>query len=506
MYRTTDGYTWTKAQGTKKGGFRCRGVIEPASKTSDGIEPYDVIVVGAGYAGLRAARDLATSNRSVLLLEARDRIGGRTYTVEGDDDGFLYEMGGTYVTHHFGYVLAELQRYKMERDLIVSHESGHANDYYTLNVEGAPRRNLSHEEAAKLTTRAWDLFVDIDGAGCRKVCPLPQSQLDNIMIPREEVEAIDKRSCLDRINEIKHLLTAEEVGVLSTVIMLVTGGKLENSSLWECIRSHALLTHSSDNFAELWTTYKLREGQSAFARRIFEEAAEFGLEWAFNTPVVSIRDDPGKTHGRVQVTTANNEVFSAHRVICTIPLNILKTIEFNPPLSAVRQEAVDLGHINFMTKIHAVVEGDGLASWNGVRSPGYIAQGYGDGVTSKGFSHIVGFGGDERENFTPEKEPEKVVAAFEAMHPMKVEKTVFHNWCTDPWANGGPAWWAPEYMSKYQDELQKRHGAIFFASGDWAHTWRASIDGALEQGSLCAIDALRELHQMDKANNRPYRL
>lgn len=52
-------------------------------------------------------------------------------------------------------------------------------------------------------------------------------------------------------------------------------------------------------------------------------------------------------------------------------------------------------------------------------------------------------------------------------------------------------------MSKYQDELQKRHGAIFFASGDWAHGWRASIDGALEQGALCAIEALKELRLTD---------
>lgn len=49
-------------------------------------------------------------------------------------------------------------------------------------------------------------------------------------------------------------------------------------------------------------------------------------------------------------------------------------------------------------------------------------------------------------------------------------------------------------MSKYQDELQKPHGAIYFASGDWAHGWRASIDGALEQGSLNGIQILRDLH------------
>ena len=40
---------------------------------------YDVIVIGAGFAGLRAARDLKDAGKSVLVLEARDRIGGRTH-------------------------------------------------------------------------------------------------------------------------------------------------------------------------------------------------------------------------------------------------------------------------------------------------------------------------------------------------------------------------------------------------------------------------------------------
>ncbi len=44
----------------------------------------DVVVVGAGFAGLRAARDLAASGCDVELLEARDRIGGRAYSVELD--------------------------------------------------------------------------------------------------------------------------------------------------------------------------------------------------------------------------------------------------------------------------------------------------------------------------------------------------------------------------------------------------------------------------------------
>jgi NADPH-dependent 2,4-dienoyl-CoA reductase/sulfur reductase-like enzyme len=60
MNTTNDGYTWTKSQGTKKGGLKCRGTIYPSEKRSGCPETYDVIIVGAGYAGLRAARDLAT--------------------------------------------------------------------------------------------------------------------------------------------------------------------------------------------------------------------------------------------------------------------------------------------------------------------------------------------------------------------------------------------------------------------------------------------------------------
>ncbi|THY91357.1 monoamine oxidase N, partial [Aureobasidium pullulans] len=57
-------------------------------------ELYDVIVVGAGYCGLTAARDAALSGLKVLLLEARDRIGGRSWS--SNIEGYPFEMGGTW--------------------------------------------------------------------------------------------------------------------------------------------------------------------------------------------------------------------------------------------------------------------------------------------------------------------------------------------------------------------------------------------------------------------------
>lgn len=65
MKTTSDGYTWTPEQGTRKGGLKCRGSIYPPEKRSSRPDTYDVIVVGAGYAGLRAARDLCTYSENI---------------------------------------------------------------------------------------------------------------------------------------------------------------------------------------------------------------------------------------------------------------------------------------------------------------------------------------------------------------------------------------------------------------------------------------------------------
>jgi NADPH-dependent 2,4-dienoyl-CoA reductase/sulfur reductase-like enzyme len=57
--------------------------------TKDLKSNYNVIVIGAGFTGLTAARDLSTAGKSVLLIEARDRIGGRTWASKSH--GYYFE-------------------------------------------------------------------------------------------------------------------------------------------------------------------------------------------------------------------------------------------------------------------------------------------------------------------------------------------------------------------------------------------------------------------------------
>ena len=72
------------------------------------IGTYDVIVVGGGFAGVTAARECALRGRSVLLLEARDRLGGRTWSA--DWEGTRIEYGGAWVHWHQPHTFSELTR------------------------------------------------------------------------------------------------------------------------------------------------------------------------------------------------------------------------------------------------------------------------------------------------------------------------------------------------------------------------------------------------------------
>lgn len=91
MSRSKEGYLWTP-EGTTEG--LPTAAVLPGSRHIK--QSYDVVVIGGGFAGLVAARDLAKQpGVNVLLLEGRDRIGGRTWTASVFGEEF--EMGGTWV-------------------------------------------------------------------------------------------------------------------------------------------------------------------------------------------------------------------------------------------------------------------------------------------------------------------------------------------------------------------------------------------------------------------------
>jgi len=77
------------------------------------MESTDVIIVGAGLTGLTLARNLTQQGKSFIVLEARDRIGGRIHSVD-KQDGAVVEMGATWFFPHFKNLFKLLKQIKVE--------------------------------------------------------------------------------------------------------------------------------------------------------------------------------------------------------------------------------------------------------------------------------------------------------------------------------------------------------------------------------------------------------
>jgi hypothetical protein len=194
-------------------------------------------------------------------------------------------------------------------------------------------------------------------------------------------------------------------------------------SFFEFLKWWALSGYTYEGCIEYLVKYKFCGGQSSFAIKFWEEAmATRRLSYVFNCPIVGVKDGQGS----VEVTAEDGRKFQASRVVCTIPLNVLNTISFDPPLSAVRQAATNIGHGNQCVKVHAEVSNRDLRSWSATSPESKLSYAFGDGTTKAGYTHIVAFGANENHLDEPEKDINATKKLFTDLAPMDIKRVVCH--------------------------------------------------------------------------------
>ena len=467
---------------------------------------YDVIVIGAGYAGLIAARDLTARHHSVLLLEARDRIGGRTWTSE--IDGFKYEMGGTWVHWKQPHVYAELSRYGMKDQLTPSQDYSSGINCFSWNAKSEKgedvRSEMGQDKEEELYASAMTKFFEIDGQMGRRVMPFPHDPFSN----RSEAEEWDKVSLADRLVQLRGQLTEDEEIAMTSLACHMSGGTVSNTGFFDLLRWWALCDYKPEGVNEYGLALKLKCGQTGLAREIYADAVETEfLSAKFEAPVTHISES--ESDGVVTVTTAS-DAFKARKVICTIPLNVLHETTFESALPAGKVAASKTGHIDMAPKIHYEISGPELKSWSGMSWPGKgLLYAYGDSLTPAGNTHVVAFGAAEThldQSSIPDlrKAVQEILPGIESEYHVSadsIQRIVYHDWVKDPYARGAWCVFSTGFATKYLKILQERHGNVIFAGADWADGWRGFIDGAVEQGMRAARVVDGELRGKGKAAN-----
>lgn len=259
-------------------------------------------------------------------------------------------------------------------------------------------------------------FANVDGKLGRVVMPFPYNQTWN-----KDVVKYAHLSVADRLAQIEHDLSSDERHAILGFVLLCSGGTAENSAFLDFLRWWAAANYDYRTLLDTVIIFKLKCGQSGFANRFFRESSKTGkLSYSFDTPVASI----DSTASVVRVRTKSGRLYRAKRVVCTVPLNVLDQVTFDPALDRAKREAAALKHVNQCVKVHAEIKDPEMRSWSGVAFPNNkLVIGVADGTTPAGKTHCVFFGCDNN-HFHAEEDIEETLKAVQGFTPMDVDRLV----------------------------------------------------------------------------------
>ncbi len=420
---------------------------------------YDVIVVGGGFAGVTTARETARAGLNTLLLEARDRIGGRTWTAPWN--GVDIEYGGGWVHWHQPHTWSEITRAGLSVDL--SSDAEIAGWFV-----GDERREGTIAERDAIARRGWDQFVD----GVDDALPAPYDPLLRIDL----LERFDRLSVTERMAQLD--LDQEEHDVLEAELESVVHGHLDDGGAVSILRWHQLSGGSLQLTQYTGGRVTLTNGTDSLLRAI---AGGGEYETRLTTPVAAISQ---RANG-VEVHTRTGEVVAARAVVVAVPINTLGSIAFEPGLSDGKQRGLALGQASRGIKIFIRARGPHIGQ-NTIR-PGH-EFGYLDTeiLGDDGTQIMIGFGLDAAQ--CDATDLRGVQQALDRIVPgYEVLDATANDWLADEFSNGTWAIHRPNWYTEYHAEMRRPEDRVLLAGSDVANGWAGFIDGAIESGLRAAV-------------------
>ncbi len=429
---------------------------------------HDTIIIGAGFAGLVAARELTQRGHDVVVLEGRDRLGGRTWYGE-PLPGRAFEMGGTWVHWFQPHVFAEITRY----GLSLVESPGAAAPARVMYITEGRRVDRPYSEVWPILENAIQRFCH----DARDVLEQPYTPL----LHRDRLAAIDGLTVQDRIDEIE--VTQEQRDLLSGIWSVACSAKCTEAGLVTMLRWYALSGWDVGGFFDAVSRYKFATGTSSLCDRI---AAEAGGDIRLESPVSAIeQDDAGVT-----VTLEGGSALQGDAVVVTVPLNTLGDIEFAPGLSALKQQAAAAGQATHGSKVWVQVRGDLPEPLFAMAPDDRLLNYMHTEVVLDDGQILVGFGNDA--SVLDVTDPNAVAGPVrDLLGDVEIVAVGGHDWLDDRFSRGTWCILRPGQLTDGMVEaLQAREGRVHFAGDATADGWNGFIDGAIESGLRAAREVM----------------
>jgi monoamine oxidase len=425
----------------------------------------DVVIIGGGFAGVTAARELAIRGRTSVLVEARDRLGGRTHTVE--HEGHAVELGGTWVHPSQPHVWAEITRYGLEVE--------------ELPVPGGRQGVWSQGQVRELSAEDLLQVLDVLGRVCApaaELYPAPYSARGG-----PDPHGYRQRSARELLASLE--LPPTYRAALDAMCTTLASAPLERMAGSELMRVYALAGYKPVQLFAALAGTKLVAGTGALIRAIAADAKLTRLR------LQSLVARVDQTERGVRVALASGEIVGGRCALVTLAMNTLNRVRFAPELSAEKRGAAEERHAGAGAKLYAVVKGDvGNVSLFAPESE--VVNWVATCQHGAGRSLLVVFAASP-EPFAGH-DAAKIQAALRPLLPgIEVERVFGWDWAADPLALGTWCVFKPGQPDRVLPELRRTENRIFFASGDSAIGWRGFIDGAIESGYRSAHDIHRFL-------------